>query len=181
MTPLLFSAGSPILSIVPPMRSSRSPSATSRCSRRPFQKYSTSSMSRPRRTLATNASSSLSFSAGASNPTRTPAGTPGASSPASAIDLQPVGAGEEDPLGRPPAGDLRAERHMPGGVQRRQRMRRELRERAAARHGVAERRHLRHVPGFGEEDALACRRAQHGRVEGDLTARVDRRDDRLRR
>ena len=33
---------------------------------------------------------------------------------------------------------------------------------------------------LGEEDALASRRAQHGRVEGDLAARIDRRDDRLR-
>jgi hypothetical protein len=41
VTPLLFSAGSPIWPIVPPMRSNRSPSATCHCSRRPFQKYST--------------------------------------------------------------------------------------------------------------------------------------------
>ena len=46
MTPLLFNAGTPILSIVPPIRSSRSLSATTRWSRRPFQKYSTSRVSR---------------------------------------------------------------------------------------------------------------------------------------
>ena len=59
-------------------------------------------------------------------------------------------------------------------------MLREFRECSAPRHGIAERRHLRHVPGVGEEDALTCRRVQHGRVEGDLTARIDRRDNRLR-
>jgi hypothetical protein len=95
------------------------------------------------------------------------------------MTFQPVRTREEDPLGRPAAAYLRAESNMTGCVQRRQRMRRELRERAASRHGVAERRDLGHAPGRGEEDALACRRAQHGRVEGDLTPRVDRRHDRL--
>jgi hypothetical protein len=36
------------------------------------------------------------------------------------------------------------------------------------------------MPPFGEEDALSCRRVEHGRVERDLTARIDRRDNRLR-
>ena len=129
MTPLLFNAGSPILSIVPPIRSNRS-------------SWSIVTGKRDR--------------------------------------LQPVRPGEEDAFGRPPAGDVRAERHMPGTVQRRQRMRPEPRERAAPRQVVPEGRHLHHMPGFGEEDAIACRRMQHSRVEGDLTARVDRRDNWLR-
>ena len=58
-------------------------------------------------------------------------------------------------------------------------MRPKFRERAASRQVVPERRHLRHLPGFGEEDALARRGAQHARVKRDLTARIDRRDDRL--
>jgi len=58
-------------------------------------------------------------------------------------------------------------------------MRPKLRERAATWHAVPERRHLCHVPGFGEEDALACRRTQHGRIESNLTARINRRDNRL--
>jgi hypothetical protein len=56
----------------------------------------------------------------------------------------------------------------------------ELCERTAPRQAVPERRHLRHMPGFGEEDAFACRRMQHCRVERDLTTRIDRRDNRLR-
>jgi hypothetical protein len=36
------------------------------------------------------------------------------------------------------------------------------------------------MPRFGEEDAFACRRVQYGRIKGDLTARIDRRDYRLR-
>jgi hypothetical protein len=39
---------------------------------------------------------------------------------------QPVRAGEEDPLGFPPAGDLCCKRRMPGAVQRWQRLHREL-------------------------------------------------------
>ena len=82
----------------------------------PFQKYSTSSVSRPRRTDATNAISSLSFSAGASKPTSTPAGTPGASSPASAITVQSVVARP----GRSPRWRVRrrSARRMPHGLPR---------------------------------------------------------------
>ena len=59
-------------------------------------------------------------------------------------------------------------------------MRPEPRERAAPRQVIAECDHLCRVAPFGDEDSLARRRSQHGRVEGDLASPVDRRDDRLR-
>jgi hypothetical protein len=59
-------------------------------------------------------------------------------------------------------------------------MRPKLRERPASRQAFPEGRHFCHVSSIGEENPLACRPMQHGRVEGDLTARIDRRDNRLR-
>ena len=59
-------------------------------------------------------------------------------------------------------------------------MRPELRECTAPGHIIPERRHFRHVPALGDENALACRRTQHGRVEGHLTEPIDGRDNRLR-
>ena len=78
-----------------------------------------------------------------------------------------------------PAGDLCAERHMSRRVERGQWTGCECRERPAAWHGVTERRHLCYACRLGEEDALPSRCAQHGGVERDLTARIDRREDRL--
>ena len=59
-------------------------------------------------------------------------------------------------------------------------MRCEFRQCPAAWHRIAEHRDLRHVATVSEENALPSRRVQHGRVEGYLTARIDRCDDRLR-
>src|SRR5229473_1112557 len=56
----------------------------------------------------------------------------------------------------------------------------ELRQCAATRQAVPERRYLRHMARFGEKDAFAGWGAQNGRVKDDLAAPIDRCDDRLR-
>jgi hypothetical protein len=93
--------------------------------------------------------------------------------------LQTLFAEQEDSLRGAPLSDLCSERHMPRRVERGQWTGCECRERPAAWHGVTERRHLCYACRLGEEDALPPGRAQHGGVERDLTARIDRREDRL--
>jgi len=104
MTPLLFSCRLADLSIVPPMRSSRSPSATTLCSRRPI----------PEKEHIQHVASAPHFGNKSQfvvvvqrrriEPDQDSESTPGASSPASAIALQPIRPGEENPsVARPPA------------------------------------------------------------------------------
>ena len=70
---------------------------------------------------------------------------------------------------------------MTRGVQNGEWVSAKFRERATTWQTVPECRHLCDVPGIGKKNALPGGRTQDRGVKGDLTPRVDRRHDRLRR